>query len=113
LKLAYCRQNELIASISHDLCLIHSEKSLAHLKTLKCSTSSYVDVEFGLNGGVLASSFKDGSVLLWDPQEWSHRCTAVVASSPKVTVGPNFTLAVYDQRRLWMCDSSQPNPVYQ
>ena len=112
-KVAYCRQNQLIASISHDLCLIHAEKSLVHLKTLKCSTSFFADCAFGLNGGLLSTSFKDGTVLFWDPLEWEHRTSAVIATSPKVAIGNGFVVAVYDKNHLWLTDASKPNPIYQ
>ena len=112
-KVAYCRHNQLIASISHDLCYIYSEKSLVHLKTLKCSTSSFSDCAFGLNGGLFVTSFKDGTVLLWDPLEWDQKTSAVIATSPKVSIGSGFIVTVYDKNHIWLTDASKPNPIYQ
>ena len=61
----------------------------------------------------MATSFKDGSILLWDPIEWEHRTSAIVANSPKVAVGSGFFMATYDHKQLWLTDASQPNPIYQ
>jgi WD40 repeat protein len=105
-KLAYCRQADQIASVSSEFCFIHAQKTLAHVKTIKCSTSSFVDCQFALTGSLFVTSFKDGSVLLWDPVSWNHRSSAVIERSPKVALGDGPVLAVYSSKKLWLCDTT-------
>ena len=106
-QLAYCRQNDLIASISNDYCLIHTQKSLTHIKTIKCSTSAFMDCQFALTGSQLFTSFKDGSILLWNPSDWTHRSSAVIAKSPRIASSDGTVLSAYTAHKLWLCDTTQ------
>jgi WD40 repeat protein len=104
---AYCRQSGLIASISHDQCLIHVESTLAKEKTLKCSTSSFTACGFSLSGNHLATTFKDGSVFLWNLGDYSHRDAALAQRQLKTTLNHNSILVVYNTKSILLADTSR------
>lgn len=51
--------------------------------------------------------------MLWDPIEWEHKTSAVIATAPKVAIGNGTVLAVYDNSKIWLTDASKQNPIYQ
>lgn len=112
-RLAYCRHTKLLASLSHDQCLLYSENTLSKDKTLKCSTSSFEDCAFSLSGNVLVTVFTDGSVFLWDPEDFSRRETALPHRNLNVIIDQSSKMAVYNKEIIALANISQQVIAYQ
>ncbi len=111
--MTYCRNTGLFASLSHDQLLLFSEETLSREKLLKCSTSSFQDCAFSLSGNTLATVFADGSVFLWDTENYSHRKSGLAHRELKAAINDGSTLAVFNSERLFLADLSKEVVVYQ
>lgn len=74
---------------------------------IKCSTSSFADCQFTLAGNVLATLFTDGSLYLWNPEDYSHRESGLAYKGLKISLNSSSTLAVYNADRLFLADLSK------
>lgn len=94
--MAYCRNTALFASLSHDQLLVFSEQTLNREKLLKCSTSSFADCAFSLSGNTLATAFTDGSIFLWETEDYSHRESGLAYRGLKVALNSGSEIAAYN-----------------
>jgi WD40 repeat protein len=111
--MTYCRNSGLFASLSHDQLLVFSEAALVREKLLKCSTSSFADCAFSLSGNTLATVFADGSIFLWDTEDYSHRESGLAYRGLRVALNAGSTVAVFNGEKLFLADLSKETVIYQ
>jgi hypothetical protein len=74
---------------------------------LKCSTSTFADCAFSISGNTLGTLFADGSVFLWDTENYSHRESGLPYKGLKMALNAGSTLAVFNSDRLFLADLSK------
>ena len=94
--ISFCRNRGIFASISHDQLLVFNEKTLEREKMLKCATSTFLKCSFTTSGNVLATLFADGSLYLWDPEDYSHRESALAHRQLSISLNNGSTIAAFN-----------------
>jgi WD40 repeat protein len=103
----------LIATLSHDQLIVIDEHTFEREKMLKCSTSTFTDCAFSLSGNVLATLFADGSLFLWNPDDYSHRESDLAQKGLRLTLDSSSTIAVFNADKLFLADISKEVITYQ